>query len=533
VVRCALAAVLSAASPAWAGQTWGEQQKLTADLTGNDAFGSAVAVSGQTAIVGAPGHGGDGAAYVFVRSGAQWALQQELDGTEFEGNFGASVALQGDTAFVGASGEGSQHQGRVHVFVRSGTTWSKAQVISGTDASPGVLFGSSVALDGTTAVVGAPRLDAAGPGTASVYVLSGSTWVLQASLVDDAMLADGFGDAVGISGDTVIVGTAVNAAAYVFVRSGTTWTEQQELTPSDGATYVGGIAIDGDTALLCGGGTSATYDYARSGTAWTQVYEVAAPPMSDGSAGAVSLSGGVFAVGTAETGTGGVGRADVYTTLGGTPKHQATLTSSDGKVGDAFGSAVALDGTTLVVGALGVELETGAAYVFVYGGIDGDACASDDACVGFHCVDGVCCAAASCPGEGPCNAAEHCQAGTGKCSVTPTNAGMPCPAGACSRDPTCQGPVCQGSAVVCAPADACHEFGACDPSTGQCSNPAKPDGTSCPDGACSGGTCLVLGVQPPSSGCGCRVGDASAGWSGGCAGGLALLLLVRLRRRGR
>ena len=117
-----------------------------------DEFGSSVAVSGNTAIVAAIGRG---AAYIFLRNGPTWALQQKLPEVDAPGeSFGQSVAINGDTAIVGATATGGQ--GAAYVFVRVGTTWSPQGILTASDGAAGDRFGYSVAVSGDTAVVGAP-----------------------------------------------------------------------------------------------------------------------------------------------------------------------------------------------------------------------------------------------------------------------------------------------------------------------------------------------------------------------------------------
>jgi uncharacterized repeat protein (TIGR01451 family) len=133
------------------------------------------------------------------------------------------------------------------VFVRSGTTWTQQQKLLASDGNLSDAFGTAVSASGDTALVGAPRGDApAGDaGSAYVFVRSGAVWTEQQKLVgSDALVGDDFGYAVSVSGDTAVVGApngdvpgAVNAGAmYVYVRAGTTWTEQPKAVAPDAAT---------------------------------------------------------------------------------------------------------------------------------------------------------------------------------------------------------------------------------------------------------------------------------------------------------
>jgi hypothetical protein len=262
------------------GTGWTQQAKLTAaDGAGWDRFGTSVALSadGNTALVGAStddvgANGDQGSAYVFVRSGTAWTQQAHLTASDGAGwdMFGNSVALSGNTALVGALQNkvgANDGQGSAYVFVRSGTTWTPQAKLTASDGAVGEQFGSSVALAGDTALVGA-WYDQVGAnnqqGSAYVFTRSGTTWTQRAKLTAaDGAAADFFGFSVALSGDadTALVGEFTDdvgangdqGSAYVFVRSGTAWTQQAHLVASDGAAgdYFGiSAALSGDTALV-------------------------------------------------------------------------------------------------------------------------------------------------------------------------------------------------------------------------------------------------------------------------------------------
>ena len=138
-----------AAGPAYS------QQAALAGATGAY-FGYSIAIDGSTAVVGAfTDDGGLGAAYVYVRSGSAWSLQQELtaaDGAAGD-QFGYAVAVSGDTILVGAPNNASA-RGSVYAFDRAGTSWSQAQEVTAADGASGDAFGGSLALSGSTAAVG-------------------------------------------------------------------------------------------------------------------------------------------------------------------------------------------------------------------------------------------------------------------------------------------------------------------------------------------------------------------------------------------
>jgi hypothetical protein len=141
-----------------------------------------VALSGDTALIGAHWHtvGGQlyaGAEYVFTRHGRSWSQQAELTASDpaYYDNFGWSVALSGDTALIGAPFKNS-FAGSAYVFTGSGTSWSQRAEVSDPDAATRDYFGQSVALSGHTALIGAPGVTVGGEsdaGTAYVDVLRG------------------------------------------------------------------------------------------------------------------------------------------------------------------------------------------------------------------------------------------------------------------------------------------------------------------------------------------------------------------------
>ena len=169
--------------------TFTQQQKLVAsDAAGGDLLGSSVAISGETVVVGAPDDDDaagsrQGSAYVFVRSGGVWSQQQKLlasDGAE-EDRFGTSVAISGETVVVGAPDDDDamgSRQGSAYVFVRSSVSWSQQQKLLASDATGGQQFGTSVAISGETVVVGA----VSGQGSAYVFARSGGVWSQQQKL---------------------------------------------------------------------------------------------------------------------------------------------------------------------------------------------------------------------------------------------------------------------------------------------------------------------------------------------------------------
>ena len=184
---------------------------------------------------------------MFTRSGTVWSLQAKLTaGDAAAGDrFGTSVTLDGDTVLVGApyDDDGGSDSGSAYVFTRSGTAWSLQAKLTAGDAAAGDGFGTSVALDGDTALVGAYGDDDSGSASGSTYMFtrSDSAWIQQGKLTaGDAAADDGFGGSVALDGDTALVGAyedddggSGSGSAYVFTRSGMTWGQQAKLTARD------------------------------------------------------------------------------------------------------------------------------------------------------------------------------------------------------------------------------------------------------------------------------------------------------------
>ena len=233
-------------------QQFVEDNKLLAsDVEASDNFGYSVSISGDTAIVGAynedTGASNAGAAYIFTRSGSTWTEEQKIQASDKESddNFGHSVSISGDTAIVGAYNEdtGASNAGAAYIFTRSGSTWTEEQKIQASDKETDDLFGRSVSISMDTVVVGAYLEDTGGEsaGAAYIFTRSGTTWTEEQKIQSSDIEAyDSFGYSVSISGDTAIIGAykedtgASNAgSAYIFTRSGSTWTEEQKIQSSD------------------------------------------------------------------------------------------------------------------------------------------------------------------------------------------------------------------------------------------------------------------------------------------------------------
>jgi hypothetical protein len=451
---------------------------------------SQVAISGDILVVGATfedsnasGVNGvqtnksaadSGAAYVFVRDGTNWSQQAYLKASNArtKSYFGSGLAISGNTIVVGAQGENSGasgvngdqgntngfESGAAYVFVREGTNWAQQAYLKASNPGRGIpfqvggdLFGYSVGVSGDIAVVGAPlegsnaigvngdqgNNGSIGAGAAYVFVRSGTNWTQEAYLkASNTGSSDQFGYSVAVSGDTVVVSanledsnaTGVNGkqtnnratdsgAVYVFVRIGTNWIQQAYLKASNtgsGDEFGNAVAISGDTLVVeaqvqdsnatgvngnqtnnAATDSGAAYVFVRNGTNWSQqAYLKASNTRAAEEFGlSVAISENVLVVGTGgdtsnATGVNGnqtnnsatdSGAAYVFLRTGTNWAQQAYLKASNTAANDIFGDSVAVSGGTVVVGApwedsnaSGVDSNqysnsasnSGAAYVF-------------------------------------------------------------------------------------------------------------------------------------------------------------------------
>ncbi|WP_019990051.1 FG-GAP repeat protein [Rudanella lutea] len=310
------------------GNSWVQQAKLVAsDGATNDYFGYSVAIAGDYALVGAYSdnvgiNSGQGSDYVFMRSGDEWIQQAKLTATDGAPNdeFGFSVSIAGDYAVIGASADdngSNTNQGSAYVFVRSGTTWSQQAKLTAGDGAINDFFGTSVAISGTYIVVGAPYGGGASSpsqGAAYVFLRSGTTWSQQAKLTaSDGTADDQFGVSVALAGDYALVGAYYDdpgglteaGSAYVFIRSGSTWTQQAKLTnsnPASGHLFGFSVALSGNYALVSAYGENTFQGtstlFVRSGTTWSRVRKVTdSSPSNTFNGISVSLSNGTFIIG--------------------------------------------------------------------------------------------------------------------------------------------------------------------------------------------------------------------------------------------
>ena len=377
--------------------------KLTAsDGVAGDLFGHSVAVDGDTAVVGAyEDESEKGAAYVLAKdSSGAWSQVAKLTASDGEAGdiFGWSVAVDWDTVVVGA-----RYDDSAYVFTKPGTGWATATETAKLTASDGVVgdwFGQSVAVDGDTVVVGAS--EDGGSGSAYVFTKAAdSVWTdatqtakLTASDGDDF---DEFGKSVAVDGDTAVAGAPNNdgyGSAYVFIKPAAGWddaTQTAKLTPGatdDGAaglagTFGAAVAVDGGTVVVgasaYSGSQGRAYVFTKPSGGWEDAERTAELATSDAEKNqfgwSVAVDGNTVVVGAhtddASDSVNDSGSVYVFTKATDSVWADATetvkLTATDGASGDQFGWSIAAGGGTVVVGVHWDDdkgADSGSAYVY-------------------------------------------------------------------------------------------------------------------------------------------------------------------------
>lgn len=392
-----------------------EKRLVASDATSDAQFGNAVAVSGDLAIVGAKGNrpSEEGAAYVFERNEGgpdNWGEVKKLTASDGSGLdiFGDSVAISGDTAIVGASFQLSR--GAAYVFQRDAggpDNWGEVAKLTASDPDIGDFFGWSVAISGDTAIVGAinANIGSTDPGAAYIYERDAGgpdSWGQVAKLTaSDAGVNDDFGSGVAIDGDTAIVGArrqdgggSSNGAAYLFERNEggpDNWGETKKLVASDasgGSAFGAAVALHSGTVVLGApeddgqdGNEGAVYVYERESGGpdnWGEITKLESPePDQDRRFGqSVGISGDRVIVGSRDDDRAqAAGAAYVHLRDEGGPDNWGVvkkLTASDAGAFHGFGVSVAIDGVQAIVGASngGANPEdSGTAYVYEDGAV--------------------------------------------------------------------------------------------------------------------------------------------------------------------
>jgi hypothetical protein len=337
--------VVCGSNPVFAGCEFAKL--LASDGAESDNFGNSVCIWGDKAIVGSPYDddkgSGSGSAYIFRFNGTTWVQEAKLlaaDGAAGD-NFGQSVGICGNTAVAGAVGDDDKgnNSGSAYIFRFNGSSWVQEMKVVAPDGAPSNYFGQSVGVSGNTVVVGAYYDDDNGSasGSAHIYRFNGSTWAWETKLLaSDGGSGNYFGYAVGIDNNAIVIGAygdddngIYSGSAYIFRFNGSSWAEQAKLLASDGAEN----------------------DYFG--------YSV-------GISGDTTIIGAYLDNNGSDSGSAYIFRFD-----GSNWAEEDKLLASDSNESDYFGRSVGIWGDTAVVGATGDDdmgEGSGSAYVFRFDG---------------------------------------------------------------------------------------------------------------------------------------------------------------------
>jgi hypothetical protein len=338
----------------------------------NDRFGYRVDLEGDTLVVGAPLEDRTGTVYVFTLTGGVWRQQAALKASNARAGdwFGSSVALSGDTLVVGARFEDSgatgingnqadasaPDSGAAYVFTRAGDRWSQQAYLKASNTRAGDQFGFSVDISANTIVVGGrfedsgatgingDQADLSAPDSGAAYVFTriGDSWTQEAYVkASNTGAGDAFGNEVAVAGDTFLVGapfedsaaTGVegnqadnsipdSGAAYFFTRRGGMWTQEAYLkasNPGTGDTFGFHVAMTPTTLAMA------------------SVWEDSA---------AIGINGNQSDNSAPDSGAG-----YVFTQKDGMWSQLAYLKASNTGAGNWFAGSLAVNATTVVVGA--------------------------------------------------------------------------------------------------------------------------------------------------------------------------------------
>jgi len=388
---------------------WSDMTKVVSgDRAISDFFGRSVAISGDYALVGSQyddedANGGNpledaGAAYIFKREGTTWVQQQKLVASDRAATdyFGYTVALEGDYAVISAVSS-NNNGGSVYVFKKNGEVWQQQQKIIASDTSNGDVFGASVDISGNTIIIGAHfnSTDSNGgnyigaSGSAYVFVRDGNIWLQQQKLVaSDRAFDDRFGFGVSISGEYAVVSAYYEdedengenpltdaGSAYIFKRNGNIWSQQQKIVNADrqaGDNFGTSVSMDGEylivgasfAALDANGENSlplagSAYIYVKNGDNWEQQQKITASDRSFYAQYGCSVSiknnkaivGAIWAVG--KDGAIFAGSAYAYKREENDTwiEQQKIVTIDDSSTNDSFGCSVDLSDNYIIVGA--------------------------------------------------------------------------------------------------------------------------------------------------------------------------------------
>ncbi len=366
------------------------------DGVAGDLFGGSVAIDGNVAIVGAREEApptSSGAVYIYRFDGTNWVQEAKIKAFDagLNDDFGVSVGISGDVAIVGSWLDNSSF-GSAYIYRYDGSAWNFEEKLTAGDGALGDRFGVSVAIDGNVVAIGAELGDAAVANSGSVYVyrFDGSDWLLDGEYgASDGALSDSFGGSVALSGGTMVVGarfdddTGISSgSAYIFTYTGSGWVEEAKLVAPDAAgndQFGTSVGVSGNSVIVgspfdddSGSSSGSAYVYVFDGLNWVLEQKLLAfdglPSSSFGNA--VAIQGDKAVVGAFNDEIlfeSQAGSVYAFQRALGVWDDAGKFTASAPVAGDQLGSSVAIDGNTVLAGVPGRDdlgSAAGAAYQF-------------------------------------------------------------------------------------------------------------------------------------------------------------------------
>lgn len=350
------------------------------------------------------------------RTGTSWTMKG-LQPPSLKG-IGEACALSGSRAALGAAQE-STTAGAVATLLWDGAAWQLEDTLTPSPVIAGARFGEAVGLSGDTLVVGAPNVTAgtfAQAGAVYVFVREANAWAQQAVLQSPTPQASQrWGTYLDVEGDRIVVGAA-SVTAHVFKREGTSWALEATLTPPSSKSipgFGGPVELSGDRIAVGTKGDAWIVTFTRSGPTWNVEAELDGPGVT--AVASLALSGDSLAVGSYYS--KGV---ETYARKANVWLHEQSLTAP---VQGQLGTALDMDGDTLIAQQLQNSNSVNTSYIFVRAACGvGCACSTSGQCDDGECVAGVCCvgcATADAGGDGQAGSAGSAAGGAGGAGAAP------------------------------------------------------------------------------------------------------------------
>jgi hypothetical protein len=317
-----------------------------------DAFGQSVAVSGSTIVISDENHNGKGYAYVFTRDGASWRPAAEESGLS---GFAWNVVTSGSNFAVGTL------YGRAYVYTAGVQGWQRTADLKSPYKGDKSYFGDPIAFSATTLLVAGQPNDEPSSATQIFVFTDGSTGWAKTGELSKADTAPGETSTATSGVSVVISSESHNGRAYVFTDGPKGWAQTAELGGPDARRsydFGAAVAISGGTIVVGdpdeGKGKGRAYVFTKTAEGWHQSAELQTlnAAGSDQFGSAVAVSGSTIVVGDDDS-DGQRGTAYVFAETANSWKQVAELNPSGTIASSGFGTAVAISGTTIVVGTEG------------------------------------------------------------------------------------------------------------------------------------------------------------------------------------